>query len=182
MRTCLFLVVIMVIVALSGCSKDDASAEEVIPALSCEGKNVFGCRVDDEVWLPRRYTYSIMSPKIFEGFYHKDFGALTLLARREYTTNLKREIIRLQLDSIYSEGIYFFDFVDSSMVSSQTYFSKVFEDRTEDYTFPKSQVSRLEVVCLDTNERIVSGTFELILTNQKWGGVRITDGIFDISY
>ena len=172
----------MVSVTLCGCSKDDASVEEVIPALSCEGKNVFGCRVNDEVWLPRRYTYSILTPKIFEGFYRQNFGTLVLQARREYKTNLKRETIRLQIDSIYSEGIYFFDFVDSSMVASDIYFSKVFEDRIEDYTFPKSEISRLEVVCLDTNERIVSGTFELILTNEKWGSVRITDGVFDISY
>ncbi|MEO5929512.1 MAG: hypothetical protein ABIR47_06245 [Candidatus Kapaibacterium sp.] len=152
-----------VIAGCLGCGSNDG---DTLIAPTSEGKNILGCRVNQQVW---NSTSSITPGYGTFGRFWK--GQLIVFAVHEEVFGKGRdEVIQMNCDSITGTGRYVID-------------SAEFVDKMVDvtYTAPRG-VHELTITALDTAKGIVAGTFSFNAGNASGDSVHITEGRFDFTY
>ncbi len=92
-------------VIMTSCSKDEASSQEELPELTSEGKNTFGCLVNGEKWVA--YTsFAIGGPIALEGTYNLSTRGFYITATRDLDDQNKFETIRFGIQNLTSAGGY----------------------------------------------------------------------------
>ena len=98
----IFPALLLLIFTLSCCKEDPPKpSEEVLPPLTHEGKNTFGCKINGVNWVAKTPP-SIGGPTPLYGTYKDPSGAVYLNAVRKDNDNNIYEIIKIFIvESIY---------------------------------------------------------------------------------
>lgn len=164
-----------------GSSCDDFTniKRDELPAITTEGKNTFGCKVNGEVFRNFGSNFYFRDLKVRRN--SAALGDFSLHASQ--TTRMhggESEITSIDFYSIFTtEGEH--PFTEASMYSDPSIFchpnNNVFE---RDTASPAS----LNILRLDTVNFIIAGTFEFVLTHPECPGdtIRITEGRFDVKW
>ncbi len=169
---------LLFIVTLFSCEKKDPYDDPstlVIPPITMEGKGTFGCKVNGEIWLPYVESPGLFHQKLGETIEPPSIGIHAILHRKD--------------DEIW-QNIY----INCSAVDTGTYQippplfdgtifinSKLKSDCSE-YIVDTFN-SKIKILKLDFNQRIISGLFEYKNVHNKCGDtIQITGGRFDMRY
>ncbi len=163
--------IIILIAFLTGCErdKDSTAKKDVLPPITQEGKNTFGCKVNGEVWVPQSgflinalissyqsNVFILSAKRETDSIDDKLYYSAYLLQSGSYTFNDQYQIINYR--DYFGAGIQ--EFIIDSLHTGVMNISK-----------------------LDTTEGIIAGTFYFdaidTTTNEV---VHVTDGRFDVKY
>ena len=157
----------------SQCEKPPEDFEEKLPAITTEGKNTFGCRVNGEIWIPW------IEFDLFDNHttvsYHAPTGGVNI--------STKKKIDDLDLFQAIS-----FSSTDVKGIGEHEYNRADYRDYDtafcESYRFEHDTIlgNKFNILKLDTENHIISGTFEFTAINDECDPVVITDGRFDLGY
>jgi hypothetical protein len=153
---------------------------DILPPVTQEGKNTFGCRVNGEVWTPW-FQCTVRTGNCKElgfGVSHADTAAQLPL---DFTLSVRRSLV----DTVFSA----FDMYTGGAKIKGTgnvmdsvvllYFS----GSDEYYRFPPGNTSGVfNLTKIDTVNRIIAGTFSFTLYNTRGDSVVVTEGRFDLIY
>lgn len=147
-----------------------------LPQITSEGKNTFGCLVNGEIYVPNDY---------FHYFYYafKDnpqlYGTLSLRCNRDGNNTNSGFLIQLR-NRVFSKGKHYI-YTNSNTKDYLSHVKNNF-DTYQNYTNDSNNF--IDLIRLDTVNRIASGTFQfnLINTNNDFDTIRITEGRFDCKY
>lgn len=148
--------------------------EDPLPAATGEGKNIFACYVNGDVWIP--YSKDFKANTLSSNYYN---GTLSIGARR--TTETFHEEIFIVLENIpLSMGTY--------TLSNSTHYArykKIPAATTggDTYTTGPNHVGSVTITKVDQSKRIVTGIFSFkARLNNGAETVTIADGRFDVIY
>lgn len=180
------------------CNKDDdgvfkQNRPTELPPITTEGKNTFGCYVDGELLVP--YPRKAIKDN-FEGFYYsgkwgvENHGTFHMFAAMEGSKGNERKTVNIGLDRrVFDMGEYLL-FTDSAIHTSQFSANEtrlIIRDEAgktvfESYRVPNPNSGRLNILRLDTLNRIIAGTFYFDAVNKERDTIKVTDGRFDLKY
>jgi len=150
--------------ALSSCKKED----HVLPAITMEGKNTFGCYVNGELWLPKGRGDG--SLPIFVDMTVNNFLAIYADNRNSGITIAIKDTTGIKVNHPYSltDGLNF--------IASYLIIKKEISCQTKN-----PDVISGEVTLSKLQNQIISGTFEFTTYNPDCGDtIKVTEGRFDI--
>lgn len=153
---------------LVSCNDDDIATRNPInqlPPATMTGENTFGCLINGEVWIPT----SDSSEKDLDVIFNPIYDEL------QFRTNL-----------ITSDRDEFMSFAISNVVDIGEYellFASVFRNFEifKSYELDTLKSRKLLLTKFDTDDNIVSGTFELTFFNET-DTLKVTNGRFDAKY
>lgn len=168
---------------LNSASCDKNNDKDVLPPATQEGKNTFGCLINNVVWLPEGYV-TFPSPNL-----NAD------ITETQFSINAKRsegQYISIDIQQPLTVGTYY---LKDSLYSNKT--NKcyaVYGNQADNSYFQTNSVSNgvLEIMKYDPQRRIVSGNFRFVASkfkilgtnpaNFKDSTISIMEGRFDITY
>ena len=164
--------------------KDDDKIIQVLPELTHEGKHTFGCKVNGEVWVARSGG-GINGQRKLYAHYDPEDGEFYFVAHKQiYDENILEKINLIKLKDVYNTGVYKFSFKSISDKSIIAFYDANKNRPCTAYYHDSLHKSELNITFYDTINRIISGTFELDVTNYNCEDsiMHITDGRFDVRY
>lgn len=199
----LFIVSILAI-ALSfstSCSKDNDRKAAKLPAVTTEGKNTFGCRINGEIFVPKSSGGFNPTPSLFVSYYYyqypendyKEPGFYLFLRASNDGTNRNLEINLTKSDVPLIEGQTYpivlkgngqvdAEFLHYSYSPHPDY-GNVSIYNSFEYTTTNEYSGQLKIIKFDETKQILSGTFSFDAINTINGkSVSITEGRFDVKY
>ncbi len=174
---------------LFSCKKNDppeTSNEPVLPPMTHEGLNTFGCYIDGELFVANDGESVWAIPPV-SGSFNEETGLLKIQGTRYRYGILEEEDapddVRFRADIINKEGIYEFKIFEEKSLG----YSSIFQDSVCDYFYFEDtpNLGELNIKYLDTEKNIIAGTFYMTLINPDCDGdtvMNITDGRFDFRY
>lgn len=157
-------IALLLSVALPSCKKED----HVLPAITTEGKNTFGCLVNGELWLPKGRGDG--SLPIFVDMTVNNFLAIYASNRNSRVTIAIIDTTGIKLNHPYplTEGRNFI----------ASYF--IVKDGIGCHTNDQDVISG-EVTLSRLQNQVISGTFEFTTHTPDCGDtIKVTEGRFDI--
>ena len=157
----------------SQCNKPPEDLEEKLPAITTEGKNTFGCRVNGEVWIPW-IKFDLLDNHTTVS-YHAPTGGLNIHAKKKIDNlGLFQSMVfggwNIRGIGEYIDNQARYSDYDTSFCNSL------------DFHIDSTLGNKLTILKLDTENHIISGTFEFTAINDECDPVVITDGRFDLEY
>ncbi|MCB9222726.1 MAG: hypothetical protein H6582_01010 [Crocinitomicaceae bacterium] len=174
----------MVGLALNSCKEDPPvpdppCTEDGLPCLTTTGENMFACKVNGQNWIAAA-PYSIQGPDPLYVEYSELEGWLTINAVNKASDGTKYEELFVFGRDIYSEKN------DSirSLNPNPNGFTNYLPSNCSEYDHDTTKKGTLNIVQLDTVNKIISGTFSMDLFNSTCTDsiIHITDGRFDAKY
>ncbi len=171
----------VLIIGLMGCKKEttasNSSNPNVLPPLTHEGKNTFGCKVNGEVWVAYA-PFTVGGTIALEGSYHEDIGVMHLMANRKNNDLHHNESIDLIIEDLFSSGEYIL-YGNQHTTKGLIDYSGSFN--CSKYYIDTNLLRQVDITYFSLAEGIVSGTFEMDLVNPSCTGdtIRIREGRFD---
>jgi hypothetical protein len=173
----------LILLSLTACKKDKhingtgtpPPQQQQLPPITTEGKNTFGCLVNGNVWLPEVTPYQMFVYPLTSS-YNPNIG-LDVKA----TKNIDNQIYEgtsLQIINLDDTGVFILD----SNLPIGSY--GVYYDLSKgcNYTTDSIQIGTVEILKLDTSNKIIAGTFEMKLWKNGCDTINITEGRFDVKY
>jgi hypothetical protein len=161
------------------CKKDKYTPPNVLPPVTQEGKNTFGCKVNGEIWVPYyecpafRLNCSELNASagnsLSNGFFRLNIDA----GRWFGNTNTRLSIATYPYQTLSSTG-------DKSDSVEVYFYGDNYKIYSDEY-YPGS-IKRFEVTNFDTTNKVVSGIFEFTLYKSREDSIRITEGRFDLKF
>ena len=142
------------------------TCDTCLPAITTNGQNTFGCRVNGKVWLPLDGSFS---PGVFV-----DVNA-THLAIEGYNSTLL-ENITIEVEPV-TDTVYINFSTNNYFKTWGTYLNK---DLSKYFTADTIRIGYIHFLRVDYTKGVFSGTFAFDAYNNKNDTVHITDGRFDI--
>lgn len=197
------LIYLLSILFFISCSNDNDGTRDNLPAITTEGKNTFGCKIDGVTFLPKSrggfsagYRAPILSARYFSltyTYYDLEPGHyLTINAHNELTSKdvtielTKSDLpimegqtypIALKGDGLFDANYYF------STNAPHPDFNNVFIHTTHKYKSSNEYNGELKVIKIDETNFIISGIFSFDCINNVDNSVaEIREGRFDINY
>jgi len=153
---------------------------DMLPPVTQEGKNTFGCKVNGEVWTPY-YQCGLINP--FSPC--KELGSVVSMVDPtnqlpiDLSLTATREIVQGSFSS-FKIGARIGQSGNVGSFFVVTYTSDSFSYHPQ---YPLSNLSNaINVTTIDTVNRIISGTFYFTVYGPAGDSLVITDGRFDIRY
>jgi hypothetical protein len=182
-RGALFL---LLVVATSGicCKKHNHPKEDVLPPITQEGKNTFGCRINGKVWVPYYPCFGLPAGAM----------ALSYEIRPFYDTAILPIFFSLRAGNNANGGSGFFigqnstisdrifrpgNIIDSILIN---FTSNTGHGYYNFDTVPGSSPKEFLITKLDTAKGIVSGTFAFTLYSSPNDSIVFSDGRFDLQF
>ena len=164
-------------VLITACKKDKNTLSNILPPITEEGSNTFGCLIEDEVYVPviRRISWSIPGPQvepiefIFPQYPDYFFRVSTVRIVSKSDELMDAEV-KFMVDScVIKPGIYRFSHVS-------VYY------KNDVYTSYSIDNDSLVITKIDTINNIISGQFNANLTDVATYSktLHITNGRFDL--
>ncbi|MBN8788474.1 MAG: hypothetical protein J0I84_15400 [Terrimonas sp.] len=168
----LFACLFSLLLSASRCKKDRFE----LPPETTTGANTFGCKVNGKVFVPRsgngrpglfcQYVY------LGEG---EGGGWFLNIPAVDWKAS-PNEIVSIATDSLLIEEGVTYEF------KNQKGYPQAFYFKSEKYLKRDTASGKLHITKQDRNNRILSGTFEFVGTNNTGESVNVTEGRFDILY
>lgn len=181
----------------ASCENSDDGTSSSLPELTTQGKNTFGCKIDGQIFIPKRkvigspYSNPILKATYVFNEYYFDGYYLSIIANNEVLEKLIN--IRLvggenalvegntypisvnQDNNIYGFYEHWGETVDNG---NGTGFTPVYSFYTDNTYY-----GELEIIKLDTENKILSGQFWFDCKEVNRDTIsKITEGRFDIKY
>ena len=191
------LLVLFVLFCFASCENTDDGTKSRLPALTTEGKNTFGCKIDGQIFIPKKQLYGWHSPvPVLEVVYAYDayyFNGYYLAIRAN------NELLQKYITIEWTGG-------ENPLVEGATYPISVNEAnsmhglyehaeetvynsegigyyKSHSFSTDSDYVGALEIIKVDTNKKIISGQFWFQGKEFNKDSIAIiTDGRFDIKY
>lgn len=169
------LLVFILLTLVYSCDKNKNEIE--LPALSNEGANTFGCYINSEPFVANGSS-SINGPQALSGSYNESTYLLKIEGIRE-SENDELEQIKFRAYLNSGVGSYSIEVLSDTQIGYQD-----FSGNSGTYYHNPNSPGSLQITYLSTNEKIVSGKFEMNLINPTIQDsiMEITDGRFDFKY
>lgn len=182
-------------------SNDDGTTRN-LPAITSEGKNTFGCKIDGVTFLPKTnggfFSFKLpsLSAKYFKERYSVDGNQLNyffrILAYNEFTNkDISIELAKSPEPLIEGksypivlkqDGSFFAKYSFSTSTKDKNYDNVYIHERHE-YNTSAEHYGELRIIKIDEEKRIVSGTFSFdCIDNDDNSITEIRDGRFDLKY
>ncbi|GAA0874932.1 hypothetical protein GCM10009118_13400 [Wandonia haliotis] len=171
----------VLIIGLMGCKKEVADPDSfnpnVLPPLTHEGKNTFGCKVNGEVW-GIGAPYTISGPVALDGSYTLSTGRFYLKGTLKTDGGDIFENVRIRANEVYSVGEYNMG-ISSDQVTGFSDYSE--NHNCGSYYNIQESPGKIFITYFSISEGIISGVFEMDLVNPSCPGdtIRIREGRFD---
>lgn len=173
------LVSLVLLVLFFSCEKNPP--KHILPAKTHSGEHTLGFYIDGEAWVP------------FDKGSHKEFelpkaqlsekGALKISATRIDDPNNARNWFCIEIaDSCFGPGVYQ---LSNQVCTSpyQTYYYSTNKNRPgETYSIDTLHPHFIEITHLNTQKKIIAGTFEFTAISNKNASIKISGGRFDLPY
>jgi Family of unknown function (DUF6252) len=180
------ILILLTTFTLSCCDKDDdKTPTEQLPAATTTGANTAGCLVNGQVFLPKG---SSQFGPILSCFYQQDqdgyhFG----LNFRERTSNQSKSVnISLNPTQLLEGNTYSLGKIINGSSNYISNFAELIINNnlatSNRYNTTNINIGELQITKLNTQQRIVSGTFWYDAVNASGEKVEIRDGRFDMRY
>ena len=169
------------IISLMGCKKEVAdpgsSNPNVLPPLTHEGKNTFGCKVNGEVWVAYA-PFTLGGAVAMEGSYTSSTGRFYLKGTRDLEEHNIFENVRIRCLDVNAVGEYNMNVPHDEVIGFLDFNGN--HDCTTYYNI-ESSTGKISITYFSISEGIISGTFEMDLINPSCSGdtVKIREGRFD---
>ena len=195
MKTTLFTLAIGLFF-LTACTNDEAqgsACQANLPAITTTGTNTFGCCINGNLLIPRdgSGTFSVSDDgySLFGGYPNStDYYELDI---RDYKSEHTGKIL-IHLHQAHANGIGDYIIDESNGDHSidglnHTYLHcRVFDAKTNSYQYYRSTENSgvIKITRYDFQHRIISGTFNCVVTNSSNPNdrIEIKDGRFDIKW
>jgi hypothetical protein len=175
------------IVCLFACQKEPAPAPprrdvidyNVLPPITQEGKNTFGCKVDGEVWVPRIELFVPLTDLICANKIPNWEGNFKIFAK--LVTQTKNNSMHITFGpTLFSVGKIY---NTNSQKASCQFWDLTNTGQYDDIESDSTQ-NWVDVSYVDTIKHIISGTFQfnLVQSQNPNKKLSITDGRFDLKY
>ena len=185
MKSLPYHVILLLLLYLNTQCKKSAPPPNVLPLMTQEGKNTFGCKINGEVWIPY-YQCGLIN------FLTKCEELHTDVSKVDSINNLPLDF-ELSTSREIKTGGTFSSFIIGTTVLKTGKFDSVF---TVTYVrdsvsyrpqYPVSNASNaITVTKIDTIKQIISGTFYFTLYGpygpSNGDSLVVTDGRFDVTY
>jgi len=156
---------------MMGCEQDEKI--KALPAATQEGKNTFGCYVNNAIWLAEDEKVCVFCPLNVGATYDTISGEVRIFAFRKKTDD-SSEDISLYAKNVNAVGNFALSIdINNSMTS---YTKTPSNDK-----YLLANKGNLNISKLDTVNRIISGTFSFEASNGNTI-LAITKGVFDAKY
>ena len=190
--------IIFVFLFISCGPNDDDGTKAKLPEVTTEGKNTFGCKIDDQIFLPRDSGGLNLSDPVpilkalyvydnyYFGGYRLNIFADNEILRKSIRIEMTGSQTPLEEGAIYpiiveeNDNIHAtYDFWDKIVWNGDgTGYQPVYEYHTNNEVY-----GEMEIIKLDTTNKIISGTFWFDCKEVNNGEIaRIREGRFDIKY
>ncbi|NOQ73901.1 MAG: hypothetical protein GQ574_17975 [Crocinitomix sp.] len=173
---------LLLLTVLVGCNKNSpGELKKELPPLTHEGKNLFACKVNDEVWVART-SFSIGGSIPLEGEYNEVLGTLWLKGVINTNSDSVFQFIRFYGIDIYSTDSYQMDVLSNEITGFRNYRGDM---SCGAYFHDENNKGTITITHLDTLNDIISGTFEMDLLSHESCAtevLKITNGRFDMGY
>lgn len=173
----------------TGCEEPKPKSEDVLPPITMEGKNTFGCKVNGKIWV----RHGMLN---CDWYLHKEIPALN--GSFKVVSDNYEETINISHRGIWSVGQYSLDSSMSIVGGAPYYFANatasIYNNLNERifYRVTPSVLNEfkipgkgtLNILRLDSITRIISGTFEFTAKNERDSTelLIVTDGRFDVKF
>ena len=183
----IILVAIVCIILFFLSCKDVASVEDQLPAVTKEGKNTFGCYIDNNLFLAQTTLFGQVKPLRASYTYKENAAALPpqpagtfMLFAIDARYSLQQAgIIGVVLPAIFKEGTYS---LVSDRCTANEFCKSIYYDNASSSETYLAKSGQLVITRLDTTNQIISGTFGFTAISDSGKQIVITDGRFDVTY
>jgi hypothetical protein len=176
---------ITLVLLFSSCDKDDNKSSNELPAATTTGANTAGCLVNGQVFLPRGNsqfgpTLSCFYQQDQDG-YHLGLSIVEKGSNENKSVTISTNPLQLIQNTTYNlaeqtnNGSNYNSNFGQFIINSNIYSSNQF------YT-TNTNIGELKITRLDTQQKIISGTFWYDAINPQGEIVKIRDGRFDMHY
>lgn len=188
---------LLMLFCIVSCESTDDRTSESLPKLTTEGKNTFGCKIDGQIFLPKRkvtgspYNNEILQARYVYDQYHFNGYALSIVASNQVldkyiSIKLQGGLNPLQEGNVYPisivQGNNFNGFYEHSGATISNGNGNGFTPTYSFYT-DDTNVGELEIIKLDTINQIISGQFWFNCKEANRDTIsEITEGRFDLKY
>jgi hypothetical protein len=174
MRYAFYILVYVLSVFLVACfnfnNTPSTPKPDELPPATEEGKNTFGCLVNGQVWLIKgNPALNLYNCQYINGRFNLGITHETL----DKTVN-QTFIISCQ------NGVYLGPFSLTKFPENGARFADY--NSNFDFRNYNNNPGLLNITKIDTLKRIIAGTFEMNMINQKFDTIHITQGRFDMKY
>lgn len=158
------------------------SNDPVMPPLTHQGLNTFGCYIDGELYVANKgESYWDLPP--VSGSFNEITKEFNIQSARYLEAEENDEVIIL---ADITDGLGTYNFRYNSEGGTPGY-RNWYGDKCDYYylDYPGFEVGELTITYLNQNQNIISGTFYINLVNDNCEGdtlMKITDGRFDFHY
>jgi len=161
---------------------DPEPTEPVMPPLTHQGLNTFGCYINGELFVANG-GWSVWSIPPVSGSYDEIEKRLIIQGRRYNDEETEdREDVMIRSDITHAEGVYNYRYNEE--YGSDGYINWV-GGCNYYYLDDNPDLGKLTITYLNIEENIISGTFYINLFNPDCDidtALKITDGRFDFQY
>jgi hypothetical protein len=164
------------------CKKGNPDSDKGLPPASQTGQDIFACRVNGEPWISERGR-----PNLGGGFANGSTDSLVIYSKRKKEDKLTIERFFLYLNGSYIKNIATYQLNDS--LKKYALYLTLGDNQcitsSGGYGNPgerKSIDGKLNFTKVDTEDKIMAGTFEFTIVTDFCDTLKITDGRFDIKY
>ncbi|SDB62919.1 hypothetical protein SAMN03097699_2788 [Flavobacteriaceae bacterium MAR_2010_188] len=173
------LLIIIMLISILGCSNNDDDAS--LPEATQTGENTAGCLVDGEILVPK--GSSLGGPRL-RAFYQRDENGFHFGLIIANNSIEPQEYVNIIMNDTLVEGESYnliSQVLDKNGYTSN--FGEYIVGLRPDYITTDTQVGQVTITKLDTQRKIISGTFwfDAIHFENK-DVVEVRDGRFDMRY
>ncbi len=188
--------ILLFIIVLSSCVNDDDGTSSPLPELTFEGKNTFGCTIDGVNFLPRESGFNLNDPipELTSQYVFINLDApngywFSIFADNEVLSQ-SITIERILSDMPLTERVYTFGNQEHGVLNAdyQTIGDLVTNEygndfrRWTNYATTNQTAGELNIIKLDQDKQILSGTFWFDCVDPEGNTVKIRNGRFDVKY
>ncbi|NOQ71614.1 MAG: hypothetical protein GQ574_06420 [Crocinitomix sp.] len=182
-----FYFVLFLLAGLTACKKppvEPEPTEPVMPPLTHQGLNTFGCYVDGELFVAGGAETHWDLPPILGSF---NEGTKKLIIRASSYSNVEDDVSEhIDFRAYLTDNTANYNYTFNEEDGSDGY-TNLWGDRCDYYfrTISDFDHGQLAITYLDEEENIIAGTFYMNLVNENCENdtlMKITDGRFDFHY
>lgn len=197
------LIYILLILFFISCTNDNDGTKQNLPAITTEGKNTFGCKIDGGIFLPKSsggfsigYKVPILYARYFNltsTYYHLKPGYYLMINAYNELTN---KSVRIELEKsdlpLYEGKIYPIALKTDGLINANYSFStttphpgynNVFIYESHEFNSTNEHTGEIKIIKIDETNLIISGIFSFDCINNSDNKVaKISEGRFDIKY
>jgi len=170
----------LLLLALTACHKDD-TPQDCPPGLPCAtqtGENTFGCYINGEPWVAK------VEPDVWAPTAHAIAATYDETSYLSYNNNFVSISGSYYGDDFSYVSLAFYPLTSTGSVIIDSLGLYRFEYRAPDVLYKIDTMSNynIEIIKLDTINKILSGKFKFGAKSSAGEAIEITDGRFDVKY